>query len=228
MTSTLPLPYPWDRTIAGLIEEPHQVKVLTMPSEAEKQLLGLWLQSQEIALHWLVKFEWLPKHKVPGGRSLTLDLKPEGVMLHALYRLCVETHALVGDQSEYTHAAQWFWCCFCERIQRGCWEVQYSDNDTKDGTLATLRSFQNIAKDYQNPFEGIPGMEAHSDLLRLSAGLAERFEGFYFRAYQPFLRAWSAVHTAKKSPRFARYFVDEGKLCRQSGRGKSKTRVKKG
>lgn len=225
MTSTLTLPHPWDKTITGLLERPHKIRVWELPDNPERQLMNMWTLSQEVALHWLVKLEWLPRHRIPFRRPLTLDLKPEGQMLHALYRLCVETHALVGNQVDYTHAAQWFWCCFQERLKAGCWEIQ-NPGLNKEETLAALRSLTAIARDYQDPFEGIPGMVAHSDLLRLSGSLAERLEGFYFKSYRPFLQAWTAVHSAKDSSAFVRYFIEDGKLYRRVGNGKGKALVR--
>jgi hypothetical protein len=188
----------------------------TEPNLARKQHAELLKYTWDIAFHWLIKFEFDNKHKIPCSRKLANELKSQGEFLRAIFSLCKELHPLLSTKyPDYWHL---FKACWGEWIIGGCWETIFpisapNARDKKEASIAPIHSSISAAKRLDNPFVG-SDMRANALLLDAAISMANRFEIFNKKTYRPFVKAWR--DWAKDIDKnYCRTFEKDGHLYQQ-------------
>lgn len=228
-----PIPIPWDEVVRELLRRP-----IRLPARVkEGQLTLIWVRTQawEMALHWLIKWEWHSKHKVPVSPSLARKYEAKGRVLHSLFLLCERCHTLQDavpqEKIDYRHAAYWFGLVYWELIW---FEVQDAirsrpthKGETKDAALAERRAFLKTLQDLEdNPFP--PEMEATHKLFAIASTLAGKSQSNVFKAkyWDVFLKAYRSESQQLRSEGYTRIFCEEGRTYAQLGRGKGRVEIK--
>uniref|UniRef100_A0A0C1RNF6 Uncharacterized protein n=1 Tax=Tolypothrix bouteillei VB521301 TaxID=1479485 RepID=A0A0C1RNF6_9CYAN len=226
-----PIPIPWNEVVKEMLSRP--IKIQESISEGQSVLVNARIHAWKMALHWLIRWEWHPKHKIPGKRSIAEGYIPKGRFLQELFRLCERCHAFQSAAPDiiipYPHAAYWFGIVFWEHI---IYEVQSAIKPSKkrepkgpkkEVVLQERRELSRKYRDFQNPLPDDSVMESTHKLYKLALRLAESSDAFKKNYWDKFIEAWEAETKQLDTPAFGRLFVEDGKAYMQAsgpGRGK--------
>lgn len=235
------IPIPWDEVVAEVLSRPVPLWRGAEPSPVELTEIRVRTLGYEIGLHWLIRWEWNSKHKIPTSAKLKKAYKPKGELLRSIYRVCVEAHGMqdAAGGVQYRHAAYWFGLIFWELILREVASVykpqavettrrarsasRMANNKAhrKEAALVPVREAIKLARSGISPFLPGKGMDSLADLFRVGLHLSEVSDRFRDRSWQPFLAQWEAsAFTVPSSPDWQRVYKQGDDLRIQAGKGR--------
>lgn len=213
-----------DSTIHRLLSDPVQVPYPY--SEGMDRLVGANINEFRIALHWLLKLEGWPV-KVPGKRAVAVAVKPTGVWLQSILRLCERSYSqsrLIGLPFPYGDP----FICF-EQIMLDFFALGkvitlinlYPPDDieatgeklrqTRDKKRMEIRLLHQVCSKVK-ALEKPKTTLVLGQLLDLSVALAERNLRFKSESFDPHTRALRAAITAIDGPGYLPAWVDDQKF----------------
>lgn len=171
-------------------------------------------------LHYVFKYKWDSKHKIP------VKLKPTsqrafrlwGEYLYTILELCVQCHASPSTQVSYHNAAKWF--------ELVAWEMKTSDLNAallakkglKKQSVDQGREALKALKEYKNPVD--PKTHPHAFALVKSALDLAQKDVFYKKYWKPFTTAYAKLlRDIESNPTWQTVFEKDGSPYVQAGRG---------
>src|SRR5919199_2825966 len=224
------IPIPWNEVLEVVLRHDYPINRREI-TEGQLVLLMLRRQSWEIALHWLIKWEWDGNHKIPCNPSKAKGYKPKGRHLQSLFLLCERSHAFQGFLPDvtipYPHAVFWFGHVYREHVLSDIYGVFYPDGlpskGAKKQAAITFRQEElRTHRRLENPLQTNSWMKATYKLFEVATLLAENSPEFKKKHYNRFIAAYEAENEQLENPEFARFFIEDGKLYSQSGRGRGR------
>jgi hypothetical protein len=223
------IPIPWNEVIQELLVRPIR---LTQPvTEGQLALIWVEIRAWEAALHWVIKWEWRTKHKIPLKRSLAKRYEAKGRFLQQIFRLCERCHtfqdAVPSVKIPYRHAAYWFGVIYWEFLWNEVVEAfpakELKKGMLKDNLIAERRAKFQGYKDRKNPISQHSPREATYKLFEVARELAEQSESFEENYWNKFVAAYKDETAQLDSSNYARIFVEEdGRAYVQSGKGRGR------
>lgn len=225
-----PIPSPWDKIIETILSR--NIKLPQQPDEGQFVLMKARVRTWEIALHWLIKWEWNGKHKIPAKLSIAKGYQAKGKVLQTIFYLCERCHTLQDSVPEvvisYPNAAHWFGLVFMEILWHEIQSAFYPTNEPKKAAkkLAIIEERRELIKkhkDFENPLSADCSMESTYKLFEIAGKLAEKSPIFKRDYWDKFTQALEQENKQLDTPIFQRLFVEEGKAYIQNagaGRGK--------
>lgn len=228
------LPIPWDEVIEELLSR--SLPIHKKLSEGELALATIRVHNWKIALHWLIKWEWSKKHKIPGKRTIAKALESKGRFLQQIFYLCERCHTLQDEvpvDISYRHAAYWFGIVYWEMIMHEIYTVfeteKLKKGNKKEFVLSERRIEAQMLKERKNPLrecspESDP-MQATNKLMVSGIALANKSDTFAEKYWEPFVKAYTADNTRLDQADFGRAFIEQDKAYIQDGRGRGKRAI---
>lgn len=230
------IPAPFNTEIALLMARPIAIEEPYEANEAQKKLLEYWICNWQIALHWVIKFKWDSKHNFPYHRGIVNQFKSIGTFLYHQLLLCQECYSYhkQATPTPYTNEAKWFAALHDEHLLANFNNVYFpldtkkgvKNCDRKDADLHIHRSYCDSVTMLENPFSNSLKLHANALLIDAAISLVHQSDSFNDDYFLPFLKSWTAMHTALDKPEFQRASVENGKLSLQKGQGRHKTWIK--
>lgn len=225
------IPIPWNEIIKELLSRP--IKLHEQVNEGQLVLINARIRAWKMALHWLIRWEWHPKHKVPAKYSIANGYIAKGKFLQELFRLCERCHTFQSAAPQitipYPNAAYWFGLVFWEHI---ICEIQSAIKPSdkrepkglkKEAVLRERRELTRKYRNFENPLPDDSVMESTYKLYAVALTLAESSPVFKKNYWDKFIAAWEVETKQLDSPAFGRLFVEDDKAYMQtSGPGKGK------
>lgn len=224
------MPIPWNEVFEQLLSRP--LPFSRSPSEGEMSLIKHRVHSWEIALHWLIKWEWDLKHKIPAKRTIAKALETKGRFLQRIFCLCERCHTLQDEVSidvPYRHAAFWFGLVYWEIITNEMHTIleataKQKKGNKKEAALNERRLEAKMLKERKNPLSKYSpehrSMKATDRLITSGIDLANKSDAFVEKFWEPFVKAYTAANTRLDDPDFGRTFIENSKAYIQVGRGR--------
>ena len=224
------IPFPWDEIIKEILLR--NIKLPQLQNEGQLVLIDARIRAWRVALHWLIKWEWNYKHKIPAKRSIANAYQAKGKLLQAIFRLCERCHTFQASVPEvvllYPNAAHWFGLVFWEFILHEIQSAFYSSNEPKKGAkkASVIKERQELIrkhKNFENPLPIDCGMEATHKLFEIAGKLAQDSPNFKSNYWDKFIQALDEETKQLDTQIFGRLFVEGGKAYIQNagaGRGK--------
>ena len=224
------IPLPWDEIIKTIISR--KIKLSQQPDEGQFVLMEARVRAWQIALHWLIKYEWNNKHKIPAKRSIANGYQAKGRLLQAIFRLCERCHTFQASVPEvvipYPNAAHWFGLVFMEILWHEVQSAFYPTNEPKKGAkkAAIIQERREIVrkhKNFENPLSADCSMESTYKLFEIAGKLAQKSPSFKRKYWDKFTQALEEENKQLDTPIFQHLLVEEGKAYIQNagaGRGK--------
>lgn len=212
---------------------PKEVNLDWTPTSAQKYHMDWAIECLAISLHWVVKFEWNSKHKIPAHRKTMDTLKPKGEFFRQIFLLCESTHArCLGGSPPYANAAEWFIKIVREHVaiiiggvkQQSEGSKSSSNGNiqqtfTKTGHIEALLKLPQNVKDGIFPFKSHEAMPAFSKLIDEAISIASDSNVFRNQHLLPFCKAWTKEIHSRKG--YVIYIYKDGRLHQQKGSGNS-------
>lgn len=227
------IPIPWNQVVEAILSSSYPINRREI-TEGELMLVLLRRESWEIALHWLIKWEWDKNHRIPCKPSKAKGYKPKGQHLQSLFSLCERCHTFQATVPNviipYPHAAYWFGYVYREQVLCDIGSVFFPDGlpskgAKKEAAIAIRQEELRTHRRLENPLQQNSWMEATYKLFEVATSLAEISPQFREKYYDKFLKAYAAENKQLEDCNFARYFVEDGKAYYQPGKGRGKIYV---
>lgn len=219
----------------------YDLKLKWIPTTSEQLLIFKEVELNTIGLHWAIKLEWNPQHKIPGDRKLIELYKPLGEFFRQVFLLCEKCHGRqrsAGYELTYFNAEEWFQLFWEEWMLMGIAlalanqarvestqktaKVSRQDADKKRSIVRKPLKVWHTANQLENPLKD---GSSFSTLLDVAIALSGQSQNFKTDYYQPFLDAWRKMITSFDSPEFKRHIVKDDVLYSQQGRGNAIKKV---
>lgn len=224
------VPIPWNEVMETILSNAYPINRREI-TEGQLMLMLLRREAWEIALHWLIKWEWDKKHKIPWKPSKANGYRPKGRYLQSLFLLCERCHTFQGVVPDviipYPHAAYWFGYVYREHVLYDIQSVFYPDGlplkgAKKEAALKFRQDELRTHRKLENPLQPNSWMKASYKLFEVATVLAEKSPNFRENYYDKFLSAYKTENKQLEKPNFARAFIENGKAYYQSGKGRGK------
>lgn len=224
------IPFPWKEIIVEILTR--EIKLTQPINEGELVLIDKRVKAWRIALHWLIKWQWNYKHKIPVKRSVANVYQTKGKFLQSIFLMCERCHTFQNSIPEititYPNAAHWFGLIFWDFILHEVCSAYSYHNESKKGAkkAAIIQERQELIrkhKNFENPLPKDTVMEATYNLFEISGKLAMESRNFQRDYWNKFVKALDQETKQMDTPLFGRLFVEEGKAYIQAtgaGRGK--------
>lgn len=224
------VPIPWNEVLEVVLKHDYPINRREI-TEGQLVLMLLRRQAWEIALHWLIKWEWDKNHKIPCKPSKANGYKPKGRHLQSLFLLCERCHtfqSILPDVTiPYPHAAYWFGHVYREHVLSDINGIFYPDGlpskgAKKEAAIALRQDELRTHRRLENPLQPDSWMKATYKLFEVATLLAESSTQFKEKYYDKYTSAYAAENKQLENPDFARFFIEDGKAYHQSGKGRGK------
>ena len=213
-------PVPWGEVIEAVLIR--KFKLPETPNEGQLALIWLRTQAWEIALYWLIKWEWRgAQWNLPVPYKTAQACKAKGRFLQQIFRLCERCHTFQDAVPEvsipYRHAAYWFGMVYWESVLNEISTTFYTTElKSKDRTKKALLSARtNECRALANssiPFKENPNLEAINKLMLIAIRLADLSPSFNEEYWQPFLKAYQEETKSMSGEKYKSVVLEDGKL----------------
>lgn len=223
------IPIPWNEIVQEILQRP--VKLQQPVTEGQLTLIWVGVRAWESALHWLIKWEWRSKHKIPLNRSLAKKYEAKGRLLQQIFRLCERCHtfqdAVPAVKVPYPNAAYWFGLVYWEylwaEVADALQAIEPKKNTLKDNVIVERKAEALGYKNRENPLPGGSGREATYKLFEVARELARQSDSFEENYWNKFIAAYKNETAQLDSSDYGRIFVGEdGRAYVQSGKGRGR------
>lgn len=208
----------WNEVLNKLLEPP----VFCMGTQPDKAQIDDGIRViflYNLALHWVVKFKWDKRYKIPYPRKAAEIMKPFGNLLYRYAELCIQCHGFLSP-NPYPTSASWFGNLIRESQVNTIFK---SRSPSKTQTLKDRRQVVNAIVDGINP---ISKQDAPHEWQLIKTSLEfDRGTNFDKEYSKPFIQAYRNWLTATDSGEWSAVFELENELYMQSGKGRGKIKL---
>ncbi len=197
------------------------------------------LHQWDISIHWLVKKEWLSKHKIPAQRWLVNALEPYGELLKQELALCSQCHMRLPPGSvTYLNAAEWFTeICRETKISQikaldrpplnvGLPTGKVEKGKKKEKVKTTRTVVVGLLAKGKNPYSSADLNQQHRFLLMNAALTLTDSDVFSDNYWKPYIKAWrNWLREVDRNPIFKDSWIEQVDLKQANGQILQKTQL---
>lgn len=197
------------------------VLCLDSTDEALKKASSITTTYWVLALDWVYKKKWNPKHKIPCKKDTAKKLEPLGNLFLSILNLCEALHT-IGCGQEYSNAGQWFAAVIWETKNQALADfLGLTDKNSLDASIKSIRKDLHEYRDGRNPHDKTKELNTWrlvETALKVNGSnkfpqiTNEIWRGDRAKGKLGFLYAYSAWAAALESKDYQRMTLKNGKL----------------
>ena len=194
---------------------------LDSTDEAVKKASSITDTHWVLALHWVYKKKWNPKHKMPCKRDTAKKIEPLGNLFLSILNLCEALHT-IGHGQEYRNAGLWFAAVLLETKNQDFADfLGLTNKNSLDASIKSIRKELSCYRDGCNPHDknkDINTWRLIDGALKVAVSnkypqiANELWRGVRAKENPGFLHAYSAWAAALESKNYQRMTLKNGKL----------------
>jgi hypothetical protein len=197
------------------------VVCLNSTDEAVEKASSITTTYWVLALHWVYKKKWNPKHKIPCKRDAAKKLEPLGNLFLSILNLCEALHT-IGYGQEYSNAGQWFTAVLLETKNEALANfLGLTNENSLDASIKSIRKDLSYYRNGHNPHDknkNINTWRLIEAALKVTGSnkypqiANELWRGVRAKENPGFLHAYSAWAAALESKNYQKMTLKNGKL----------------